>query len=125
MKKAIVYLLIPLAFLPNAVRSDGCYSDTSGSPPHFYVKLQKMKTSKTTCIKNARKAMEKVGFDDIVVGKHGAWAVKQGYKAQIKCSQSEKAIIFVVIGETRKSVLGFSDQLQWNFGAGFNKTRDP
>ncbi|MDM8559651.1 hypothetical protein [Candidatus Parabeggiatoa sp. HSG14] len=101
------------------------YAKTTHSPPHFYVKLQPMTSSKKQCKQTAKSAMVISGFTDITHGKHGIWGVKQGYKAQIKCSQAEKVIVFIVVGEKGKTVMQFNDQLQRNFGQGFSMTRDP
>ncbi len=98
---------------------------TTRSPPHFYVKLQRMASSKAQCKRTAKRAMDRSAFTDIISGKHGVWAVKEGYKAQIKCSKTEKVIVFVVVGEKGEMVMEFNDQLQNNFGNGFFKTRDP
>ena len=108
------------------VQSADCiFAQTTNSPPHFYIKLQRMTSSKAQCKQTAKKAMEKTGFTDIVSGKHGVWGVKDGYKAQIKCSKAEQAIVFVVVGKDGQIVISFNDQLQQNFGSGFRITRDP
>jgi hypothetical protein len=101
------------------------YAKTTRSPPHFYVKLHKMNLGKVQCKQIAKNAMAISGFTDILPGKHGVWGVKQGYKAQIKCSKTEKVIVFIVVGEKGDTVMRFSDQLQRNFGQGFSVTRDP
>jgi hypothetical protein len=127
MKKFIFFLCLftPLALMHGSVQSDDCIlAQTTSSPPHFYVKLQPMTFSKEQCKQTARKAMKKLGFIDLVSGKHGVWGVKEGYKAQIKCSQAEQAIVFVVVGENAQTVINFNDQLQRNFGRGFRITRD-
>ncbi|MEK8016021.1 MAG: hypothetical protein VSS75_004070 [Candidatus Parabeggiatoa sp.] len=117
----------PLCGLQIALASDSpseVYAQTTHSPPHFYVKLQRMTSSKAQCKQTAMIAMAKSGFTDILSGKHGIWGVKDGYKAQIKCSQKEKVIVFIVVGSEGKMVMILNDQLQHNFGKGFSKTRD-
>jgi len=114
-----------LAFTHESIQSADCILKTTDSPPHFYIKLQRMTSSKVQCKQTARITMEKVGFIDIVSGKHGIWGVKNGYKAQIKCSKAEQAIIFLVVGKDVQIAVSFNDQLQQNFGSGFHITRDP
>jgi len=91
----------------------------------FYVKLQPMASSKAQCKQTAKRAMEQSAFTELNIGKHGVWGVKKGYKAQIKCSNAEKAIAFVVVGAKGKTVMALIEQLQKNFGKGFSVTRDP
>jgi len=120
-------LLIASSELQIALASDTpseVYAQTTHSPPHFYVKLQRMTSSKAQCKQTAMIAMAKSAFTDIVSGKHGIWGVKDGYKAQIKCSQKEKVIVFIVVGSEGKMVMILNDQLQHNFGKGFSNTRD-
>jgi len=100
------------------------YAPNTASPPHFYVKLQRMTMNKKECKRLAKEAMTRSGFADLAHGKHGVWGVKQGYKAQIKCSKSEAAIVFIVVGQTGEQVMIFNDQLQKNFGSGFSIIRD-
>lgn len=56
------------------------YAQTTHSPPHFYVKLQRMTFSKAQCKQTAKRAMDLSGFTDVISGKHGVWGVKEGYK---------------------------------------------
>lgn len=105
--------------------SSKIYAPNTTSPPHFYVKLQRMNTSKKECKRLAKKAMTLSGFTDLTHGKHGIWGVKEGYKAQIKCSKVEQVIVFIVVGQKGAVVMTFNDQLQKNFGTGFPIVRDP
>jgi hypothetical protein len=109
----------------NTASSSEIYAPNTASPPHFYVKLQRMSMDKKECKRLARQAMAMSDFTDLTEGKHGVWGVKQGYKAQIKCSQVEQVIAFIVVGQKGAVVMNFSDQLQKHFGTGFPITRDP
>jgi hypothetical protein len=125
MKNFVRLLVFSIALSVAYSEASEVYSETTGSAPHFYLKLQPMTSSKAQCKRSAKKAMKKSGFADIISGKHGVWGVKEGYKAQIKCSKAEKAIAFVVVGQEGGTVMTFIEELQKNFGAGFPVTRDP
>lgn len=109
----------------NTTSSSEIYAPNTASPPHFYVKLQRMSMDKKECKRLAKQTMALSDFTDLTEGKHGVWGVKQGYKAQIKCSQVEQVIAFIVVGQKGAVVMNFNDQLQKNFGTGFPITRDP
>jgi hypothetical protein len=125
MKNMALVLLIACGIQIAMAEESEVYAQTTHSPPHFYVKLQRMTFSKAQCKQTAKRAMDRSGFTDVISGKHGIWGVKEGYKAQIKCSKTEKVIVFIVVGEKGEMVMEFNDQLQNNFGNGFFKTRDP
>ena len=129
-KNAVIHwspnILIAQAATNNTTSSSSeIYAPNTAAPPHFYLKLQRMSMSKNECKRLAKQAMALSDFTDLTEGKHGVWGVKQGYKAQIKCSQVEQVIAFIVVGQEGAVVMDFNDQLQKNFGTGFPITRDP
>jgi len=88
--------------------------DSVDSAPHLFVTTKETKLEKAKCVKNARNKMSNVGFKNIVEKiDYGVWGLRNGYKGHILCGK--KIAIFNVVGNDKKVVVKYAEELKENF----------